>query len=168
MQFRSLFCVLLIRQFYYSIAFYIRAIYITSNLTKCQNQKLIVLRQEGNKMIPAEKAKASRVNCQGPLTKHLQAFHTPETKLCPGNGSLYEGNCASRSERTSGYHYSRGYFCSFLLFFSLRWKQLMETLIKPTDILYQLLSQVVVLRFMAHEQQYSDFDKLNERNKTHC
>lgn len=31
-------------------------------------------------MIPAAKAKASRVNCQGPLTKHLQAVHTPETR----------------------------------------------------------------------------------------
>lgn len=44
----------------------------------------------------------------------------------------------------------------------------METLIKPTDILYQLLSQVIVLRFMVHAQQYRDTDKLRKGNKNHC
>lgn len=39
-------------------------------------------------MIPADKAKASRVNCQGPLTKHLQAFHTPETRSALEMGFL--------------------------------------------------------------------------------
>lgn len=39
-------------------------------------------------MIPAEKAKASRVNCQGPLSEHLQALHTPETSCALEMGLL--------------------------------------------------------------------------------
>lgn len=42
---------------------------------------------------------------------------------------------------------------SVLFFYSFHWdEKLMETVIKPTDILCYLLSQVAVLRFMAREQ----------------
>lgn len=117
-QLYSLLCMVLITQLYHSIAFYVRTIYIRSNLSEHQNWKLIILRQEGNKKIVADKAKPDSVNCQRPPSKHLccsrhtwsNAQWSLEIALMKEmvRNSQTDGCC-----RTSVYHFSRCYLYSF-------------------------------------------------------